>query len=303
VVSLFKGYTAGYEGLIPPNIVITSPLGRFSEAGFLGTRYKSFATGGDPASGRFSVEGIVAAGISEQQQQKRREFLRNMDSLGQAMKGDPQLTALEQADKKAYDLILGDSGKVFDLSQEKNEVRDRYGRNRFGQSCLAARRLVEKGVPYVTIHDGGWDTHTDNFGAMRRKLPVFDRGLAGLLVDLSEHGLLGSTVVWCCGEFGRTPRVAWDGNWNGGRHHYGKVFSVLVAGGGFKGGHVVGASDEHGATVKDRPVYPCDLLGSIYELLGIDPDGKLPHPLGRTIHVTPQPSDGVKMGGRLKEIT
>ena len=302
VVSLFKGYAAGYEGLIPPYIVLTQPLGRFSETGFLGARYKSFATGGDPASGKFAVEGVVAPGISDQQQQQRREFLHKLDSLGQAMKGDSQLAAPEQAEKKAYDLILGDAGKVFDLGKEKDELRERYGRNRFGQSCLAARRLVEKGVPYVTIHDGGWDTHKENFQAMRRKLPVLDKGLAGLLRDLSERGLLDSTVVWCCGEFGRTPKIAWDTTWNGGRHHYGRVFSVLVAGGGFKGGHVVGASDATGETVKERPVYPCDLLGSIYALLGIDPDGKLPHPLGLAIHVTPSAADGVKMGGRLKEI-
>jgi hypothetical protein len=302
VVSLFKGYNAGYQGLIPPYVVLTQPLGRFSETGFLGARYRPFATGGNPAAGRFAVEGIVTPGISDQQQQERREFLRKMDSLGQAMKGDPQLTAVEQTEKQAYDLILGDTGKVFDLAQETAEVRDRYGRNTFGQSCLAARRLVEKGVPYVSITNGGWDTHKENFQAMRRKLPELDKGLAGLLLDLAERGMLDSTVVWCCGEFGRTPKIAWDATWNGGRHHYGKVFSVLVAGGGFKGGHVVGASDAKGETVKDRPVYPCDLIGSIYELLGMDPDGKLPHPLGLDIRLTPTAAEGVKMGGRLKEI-
>jgi uncharacterized protein (DUF1501 family) len=137
---------------------------------------------------------------------------------------------------------------------------------------------------------------------MRRKLPELDKGLAGLLLDLSQRGLLDSTIVWCCGEFGRTPKIAWEAPWNGGRHHYGKVFSVLVAGGGFQGGHVVGASDAKGETVKDRPVYPGDLIGSIYELLGMDPDGKLPHPLGLDVHLTPSAAEGVKMGGRLKEI-
>jgi len=302
VVSFFKGYNAGYQSLLPPYIVLTQPLGRFSEAGFLGARYRPFATGGNPAAFRFSVEGIVSAGVSEQQQQQRREFLHQMDSLGQALKGDPQLVAAEKTEKDAYDLILGDTGKVFDLGQEKAELRDRYGRTTFGQSCLAARRLVEKGVPYVSINHGGWDTHKENFQAMRRKLPELDKGLAGLLLDLSERGMLDSTVVWCCGKFGRTPKIAWDSTWNGGRHHYGKVFSVLVAGGGFKGGHVVGASDAKGETVQDRPVYPCDLIGSIYGLLGIDPDGKLPHPAGRDIRLTPTATDGVKMGGRLKEI-
>ena len=154
-----------------------------------------------------------------------------------AIRSWPPLT---QAEKQAYDLILGDAGKVFDLTQEKDELRDRYGRNTFGQSCLVARRLVERGVPYVTINYKGWDTHKQHFQTMRRKLPELDKGLATLLQDLSDRGLLDSTIVWCCGEFGRTPKVQWEPPWNGGRGHYGKVFSALVAGGGFKGGHVVG---------------------------------------------------------------
>jgi len=302
VVSLFRGYQAGYKGLIPPYIVLTEPQGRFSEAGFLGSRYKPFATGGDPSQGRFAVEGIVAPGVSQERQQQRREYLHKLDMLAQAMKGDPQLAPLDESEKQAYEMILGDGAKVFDLSQETDEVRDRYGRNKFGHSCLAARRLVEKGVPYVTINYSGWDTHKDNFQAMRRKLPELDKGLSSLLQELSDRGLLASTVIWCCGEFGRTPKIQWEPPWSGGRGHYGKVFSVLVAGGGFKGGHVVGSSDAKGETVKERPVYPCDLIGSIYQLLGIDPDGLLPHPLGIATHVTPAPSEGVPSAGRLKEI-
>jgi hypothetical protein len=301
VVSHYKGGVK-YQGLIPPYIVLTQPQGRFSEAGFLGPRCKPFATGGDPASGRFAVEGVVAPGISDERQQQRREFLHKLDSLEQAMQGDPQFKALQETEKQAYDLILGDAGKVFDLTQEADEMRDRYGRTRFGQSCLAARRLIEKGVPYVTINHGGWDTHKENFQAMRRKLPEVDKGMAALLSDLAERGLLASTIVWCCGEFGRSPKVAWEAPWNGGRHHYGKVFSALVAGGGFKGGQVVGSSDAKGETVKDRPVYPCDLIGSMYTQLGIDPDGNLPHPTGAATPATPGPAEGVNSGGRLKEI-
>jgi len=302
VVSLFKGYNAGYQGLIPPYIVLTEPQGRFSEAGFLGSRYKPFATGGDPAQSRFAVEGIVAPGISEERQRARREYLGKLNTLEHAMKGDAQLVASEEAEKQAYALILGDAGKVFDLSQEKDELRERYGRNTFGQSCLAARRLVERGAPYLTINYKGWDTHKQHFQMMRRKLPEMDKGLATLLEDLSERGLLESTIVWWSGEFGRTPRVLWESPWNGGRGHYGKVFSAVVAGGGFKGGQVVGASDAKGEEVKERPVYPADLIGSIYELLGIDPDGKLPHPLGLEARVTPTAAEGVTLGGRLKEI-
>jgi hypothetical protein len=302
VVSLFKGYGAGYRGLIPPYIVVTEPQGRFSEAGFLGTRYKPFATGGDPARTPFVVEGVIAQGVSDRRQKDRREFLHKLDTLQHAISGNLQLTAADQAEKEAYDLILGDAGKVFDLAQEKNELRERYGRRTFGQSCLLARRLVERGVPYVTINYRGWDTHKGHFQAMRQRLPEMDRGMATLLQDLSDRGLLDTTIVWWSGEFGRTPRVQWEAPWAGGRGHYGRVFSTVVAGGGFKGGRVVGASDAKGEAVKDRPVYPCDLIGSMYELLGIDPDAKLPHPQGLAVRATPTAADGVTMGGRLKEI-
>ncbi len=302
VVSLFKGYDAGYQGLIPPYIVVTQPQGRFSEAGFLGPRYKPFVTGGNPAAPQFTVEGIVAEGISFERQQARRDLLHKADLLQQVMPDDPQLIASAESEKRAYDLILGDEGKVFDLGQETEEMRLRYGRTFFGQSCLLARRLVERGFPYITINYGGWDTHTRNFEAMRSKLPDMDKAMSTLLVDLSERGLLDTTIVWWSGEFGRTPKVDWQPPWDGGRHHFGRVFSAVVAGGGFKGGRVVGASDEKGANVKERPVYPCDLIGSMYELLGIDPDGTLPHPEGQVVHVTPSADEGVKMGGRLREI-
>jgi hypothetical protein len=207
VVSHFKGYGAGYKGLIPPYIVLTQPQGRFSEAGFLGTRYKPFATGGDPAKTPFVVEGVVAPGVTEEHQKARRELLHNLNTLDHAAKGDRRLQALAQCEKEAYDLILGDAGKVFALSEEKDELRERYGRSTFGQSCLMARRLVERGVPYITINYGGWDTHKQHFQAMNRKLPELDQGMATLLQDLSDRGLLDSTVVWWGGEFGRTPRV------------------------------------------------------------------------------------------------
>jgi Protein of unknown function (DUF1501) len=306
VVTLFKGYNAGYKGLIPPYIVLTEPQGRFSDAGFLGERYQPFATGGDPAQARFAVEGIVAPGVSDQRQRARREYLQQLDTLGRATGGDAgpagELAAAAEARQQAYELILGDAGKVFDLSQEKDDLRERYGRNTFGQSCLVARRLVERGVPYVTINYKGWDTHKQNFQVMRRQLPEMDKGMATLLQDLSDRGLLASTIVWWGGEFGRTPRVQWEAPWNGGRNHWGQVFSAVVAGGGFKGGHVVGASDATGEQVRDRPVYPVDMIASIYELLGIDLDARLPHPLGEDARVTPTAAESIPAAGRLKEI-
>ena len=178
-------------------------------------------------------------------------------------------------------------------------MRERYGRNTFGQSCLMARRLVEQGVPYVTINYHGWDTHKQHFEAMRRQLPEMDQGMAQLLVDLDERSLLDSTIVWWSGEFGRTPKVQWESPWNGGRGHYGKCFSAVVAGGGFKGGRVVGASDAKGEEVADRAVYPQDLIGSMYELLDIDPESPLPNNKGLDVQIMPASEGGA---GRLREI-
>jgi len=302
VVTAFKGFEEGSESLIPPYIVITQPQGRFSEAGFMGIRYKPFATGGDPNAYRFAVEGIVAPGISDDQQRQRRDLLNRANTLGAFMKDDPQLAAAREAKDKAYDLILGDAGKVFDLSEETEELRLRYGRSTFGQSCLAARRLIEKGVKYVTINYGGWDTHKDHFPTMRRKLPEMDKGMATLISDLDERGLLESTIVWWIGEFGRSPKVDWKSPWNGGRHHYGHVFSTVVAGGGFKGGQVVGSSTAKGEHVQDRPVYPCDLITTMYQLFGIDPEAGLPHPMGDFVRATPSADEGLKMGGPVNEL-
>ena len=269
----------------------------------MGIRYKPFATGGDPNAYRFAVEGIVAPGISDSQQYERRSLLERTNSLRAFMPDHPQLADAENARAQAYDLILGDAGKVFDLSQEDEALRLRYGRTTFGQSCLAARRLVEEGVKFVTINYNGWDTHKDHFPAMRRKLPELDKGMGTLITDLADRGLLDTTIVWWSGEFGRTPKVDWSSPWNGGRHHYGNVFSAVVAGGGFKGGQVVGSSDAKGEYVKDRPVYPCDLIGTMYELLGIDPEAGLPHPTNEFVRAVPGPDEGLQMGGRLAEIT
>jgi len=295
VVSYFKGYSGGYRGLIPPYVVLTQPQGRFSEAGFLGIRYKPFATGGDPARTPFAVEGVVAAGITEQRQQSRRDLLRRLDTLAQALKDDQEIAALHKAQDEAYDLILGDAGKVFDLTQEKDEMRERYGRNTFGQSCLAARRLVERGVPYITINYSGWDTHKDHFGIMRRKLPELDRGMSALLEDLSSRGLLDSTIVWWSGEFGRTPRVDTEAPWNGGRGHYGRAFCAVLAGGGFKGGRVVGATDATGSLVIERPIAPAEVICSIYKLLGFDGQAKLPHPQGLDVPAYPAGPKGMSV--------
>jgi hypothetical protein len=190
MVSLFKGYDHGYKGLVPPYIVLTEPQGRFSEAGFLGPKYKPFATGGNPNKNPFVVEGIIAKGISDDRQRNRRELLHTLDSLGRAMPKNSNFVLLDQGEEYAYGMMFGDARKLFDLSKEKDELRERYGRNTFGQSCLMARRLVEHGVPYITINYKGWDTHKQHFQIMRRKLPEMDRGIATLLEDRQHDNMV-----------------------------------------------------------------------------------------------------------------
>ncbi|MCB1205702.1 MAG: DUF1501 domain-containing protein, partial [Verrucomicrobiae bacterium] len=292
-----------YQGSLPPYVVLTKPQGRFSEEGFLGAKLKPFATGGDPNASRFEVEGIVSRHISDARQAARRDLAANLDALRRAAGDDPVIRASEAARTEAYEMILGKGREVFDLSREKSELRDRYGRHTFGQDCLAARRMVEAGVPYIVVnYPGGWDTHSNHFQTMGKQAPELDQGLAALLADLHDRGLLDSTLVWCCGEFGRGPKIDWQPPWNGGRNHHGKVFSVLVAGGGFKGGKVVGASDAKAEEVAERPVYPADLLGSIYQLAGIEGKAPLPHPMGLEAHVLPQDAEPGEAAGLLTEI-
>ena len=302
VVALKKG-EGDYKGLLPPYITLTSPLGRYSDSGFLGTKYKTYAPGGDPNDKNFRVEGLVLpGGVTEKRLQDRRALLQTVDSLGKEMEKEGLYRSMDAYQEKAYSLLLGEAKKAFDMSQEKDDLKEKYGRNHFGQSCLLARRLVENGVPFITINMGGWDTHTDNFGAMKNLLPVLDKGLSSLLEDLAQRGLLASTIIVWYGEFGRTAKVDWAAPWNGGRHHYPEVYSCVVAGGGFRGGAVVGSSDAKGEKVKDRPVYPWDLSASIYKLLGIDHTARLPHPQGCVAYVTPLASGNLPSGGLLKEI-
>ena len=284
VVSLKKA--AKSTGLIPPYVALTKPLGRFSEAGFLGSRFKPYATGGDPNAKVFAAEGIVTEGITRGQQERRRALLTQLDTLDQKHPSS-LFQAIDSSREEAYALILGEPGKVFDLSLEKDAVRDRYGRNTFGQSCLAARRLIEQGVVYVSVNYPGWDTHKQHFSIMNRKLPEFDTGLSALIDDLTQRGLFDDTIVWCGGEFGRTPKVQWEAPWNGGRGHYGKAFSSLIAGGGFRGGQVIGATDARGEEVEKDPVYPTDLIAAIYGRLGFNAADTLPHPQGLTIPLVP----------------
>ena len=294
VIAMFK--SKEYRGDIPPYVILTVPKGRFSEVGFLSEEFSPLVTGGDPNATRFMVDGIVPpGGLTAAEQKARFELLERLDTFGRDL---PVMKSFDEAGQAARKMIEGDAAKVFDLSQESEETRERYGRNQLGQSCLTARRLVEAGVPYITINAQGWDFHKRHFETMKVKAAEMDKALSALITDLSERGLLDSTIVWWTGEFGRRPKIDWEAPWNGGRNHYAKCFTALVAGGGFAGGKVVGASDETAGNVVSRPVTPQDMLGSIYELCGIDPDGPLPNPIGLKTTVLPPQSKY----GRLREI-
>jgi hypothetical protein len=291
-----------YKGILPPYISLTAANNRFNEGGFLGNAYKSFDTGGTPEKGSFEVEGIINRFVKPDDFKKRTQLLQDFELQNKVTKS-PEYTLLVDSFRKVNtEFIFGESRRAFDLSSESKEVRDRYGMHRLGQSCLAARKLVEAGVPFINVRTTGWDTHKKHFQRMNEMLPELDQALSALLADLDEKGLLENTIVLCGGEFGRTPRVLWEAPWNGGRAHFGKAFSYLVAGGGFIPGKVVGKTDKTGEEILERKVYPADLIGTIYQLMGIDPKGTLPHISEGALPILPSLGKQGQSNGLLYEI-
>lgn len=264
-------------------------------AGFLGSAWQPFATGGDPGRDDFRVRDLdFFPGVTLDRIERRRDFLHALDGMQRA--ADAELAnAPPPADagfEQAYRLATSpDAKQAFDLQRESPELRARYGPRTIGQSCLLARRLVERGVPFVTVLNAGWDTHEDlvlqlKDGYSGAKvgvglIPSFDLAFAALIQDLDHRGMLDETLVVAMGEFGRTPKL----NARGGRDHWPRVFSVVLAGGGVRGGQVIGASDAVGESPADRPVTPADLARTIYTLLGVDPDRELQTSDGRPIAV------------------
>ena len=294
VISYMKKDT--YKGILPCYISLTSANSRFNEGGFLGNEYKSFDTGGKPETSEFEVEGVVNKFITKERMNKRMDLLKEFETSAM----DKELIDSLRATNMEF--VWGSSREVFNLSNEPDSVRKRYGNTRLGQSCLVARRLVEAGVPFVNVRTTGWDTHKKHFQKMNSMLPNLDRAVSALLADLDARGLLDSTIVLLGGEFGRTPKVLWEAPWNGGRAHYGTTFSYLVAGGGFLGGKVLGKTDKTGEKVVERPVRPCDLIGTVYLLMGIDPYGTLPHVSEGDLPILPSLLDKNKSNGLLYEI-
>lgn len=285
-----------YKGILPRYISVTSANSRFNEGGFLGNEYKSFDTGGRPESKLYEVDGVVNKFVNRERMDSR------MAMLAEFEKGTMDKQLIDSLRGVNMEFIWGESRELFNLASEPDSVRVRYGKSRLGQSCLVARKLVEAGVPFVNVRMTGWDTHKKHFQKMNSMLTNLDKALSALLADLDERGLLDSTIVLCGGEFGRTPKVLWEAPWNGGRAHYGKTFSYLVAGGGFHGGKVVGVTDKTGENVVERPVRPCDLIGTVYLLMGIDPYGTLPHVSEGNLPILPSLIKNEQSGGLLYEI-
>lgn len=282
---------------LPPNIAIPNARvggGNFSGHGFLDSRFAPFSIGSDPAKPDFKVKDLdLYRGISLGRLQERNDLVKQLDRFSGFADGDAS-SGLEQA----FRMVNSKQAReAFDLNSETEDVRNRYGRKTVGQSCLLARRLVERGVPFVTVNHKGWDTHTDlktrlkdGFTGAKKPVglvPSLDLAVAALIDDLKDRSMLDKTLVVVMGEFGRTPKL----NAAGGRDHWPRAFSVAMAGGGIRGGQVIGASDAVGESPALRPISPGDLVATIYSLLGIDPAMELNTQDGRPVRITHHDSE------------
>lgn len=291
-------------GVLPRYVAIPN-AGNYGGAGFLGTHREPFATGGDPAQPLFRVCDLdFYPGVTESRIHRRRALLADWDNASRraeskiklempvAKNGVEPATTGNETFEQAYRLITSPSAKqAFDLTAEPARLRERYGPRALGQSCLLARRLVERGVPFVTVVNAGWDTH-ENLTLQLRDgyagakvgvglVPTFDQAFATLIEDLHQRGMLAETLVIAMGEFGRTPKL----NTRGGRDHWPRAFSVVLAGGGIAGGQIIGASDRYGESPHDQPITPNDLARAIYTRLGVDPEAILYTSDGRPVTI------------------
>jgi len=282
---------------LPAYVVVPSKTAGM-DAAYLGAAYRPFETQVDPADDApFCIPDLQAPeGIAVERLAGRRELLTRLDGLRRDVDTSGQMGALDEFHQKAWEIVTGPAArKAFDLDAEPTAVRERYGfmpaykggscgSAPWSQRFLLARRLVEAGVRLVTVVTSWWDTHRDNYDAMKDGfLPRWDKAYSALIEDLDARGLLESTLVVAWGEFGRTPHV----NKDGGRDHWPNVFSAAFAGGGVQGGRVVGASDEKGAYPADNPKTPQDVLATLYRHLGVDPHAEYLDLTGRPRAVLP----------------
>ena len=278
---------------IPPYVsFIDLRNGAAGGAGYLGSGYNAFGVEGAGGGGKggaaaanFRLRGITLPnGVSLADLDKRDQLLNTFDtSFRQLDKNNDLVDGLDTFHKQAIEILRSDkTKKAFNLAEESTSLRDRYGATPIGPAALAARRLVEAGVRFVTLGFGGWDTHSQNFNALKtRLLPTVDQTLSALIADLDDRGMLDSTIVMCAGEFGRTPKV----NKNAGRDHWARSMACVVAGGGLKRGYVHGSTDASGMAPNLDPVTPDDLAATIFKQLGVNPDTEMQTPTGRPVQL------------------
>jgi len=270
-------------------------MSRSGGPNFLGSRYAPFVVADDPNQANFRVRDVAIPAELLGGRFGRRSDLRSavdrLKRINDEAAGDPAV-ATDEYYRQGYSLVNSkEAQEAFDIGQETDEMRDAYGRNQFGQQCLLARRLVEGGVPFVTVYDGGWDSHSNLFPSLSKRLPYWDNTVAMLIRDLEERGMLDSTLVIALGEFGRTPKISTlPSASKPGRDHWANAMSVLMAGGKTPGGTVIGSTDRTGASAVERVLSPENFVSTVYTKLGIDPAKILYTPQGRPTHLVSDPT-------------
>jgi len=291
-------YLKGRRNELPAHVILPEPMGptggnlpHGQDAGFLGKGFDPFVLNADPSKKDFKVPDLLPPGeIGEVRLQRRKELRDIVNQTVKSFEASPNAQLMDSSFASAYRLMTSAKAReAFDLTKEPEKVRERYGLTRFGQCCLLARRLIEAGVRFVTINtfitvfdEITWDIHgskpfTSIQGMREIVAPMYDEGYSALIEDLSQRGMLDNTLVCNLAEFGRTPKI----NPAGGRDHWPQCWTVYFAGGGVKGGRVVGKSDEIGAYPVERPVSPAEVVATIYHSLGLDLTTELPGPNGR----------------------
>ena len=283
----------GPRNNLPPYVCIPSQPNEFAGTGYLSSSYGAFSLGSDPASSGFKVRDLdLYGGVDDARFARRQAALASVNKKFGASTNADGVAAMNTFYERAYNLLGSNEAKAaFDLGKEDSKMKAAYGENQAGQRLLMARRLVEAGCRLVTLTYGGWDMHNGINAAMKRTMPPLDQALSQLILDLEQRGLLDTTLIMVSSEFGRTPKV----NKDAGRDHYPKVFSVMLAGGGIKGGTIYGASNATASEPEFDPVGPADLATTMYHQLGIVADKELMAPGDRPIEIV----DGGKV---LKDI-
>ncbi|MFN9552048.1 MAG: DUF1501 domain-containing protein [Pirellulaceae bacterium] len=273
----------GPRNNLPPYVCIPNQPNEFAGTGYLSSSYAGFSLGADPADGNFKVRDLtLPGGVDFERFDKRRRILDVVNDHFRTLEKSDSLDALDTFYSRAYSLISSEKAReAFDMTKEPDALKDQYGRNTAGMRMLLARRLVESGVRFVTLTYGGWAMHDNIAGGMKSQLPALDQAFATLIRDLDQRGLLQSTLVCIGSEFGRTPKI----NGTAGRDHWPKVFSVVMAGGGIKGGIVYGSSNATAAEPEDDPLTVEDWATTIYDRLGIVADKELMAPGDRPIEI------------------